>query len=128
VLFSGVDQTTPIVGNTGITNFDTSSTPSVTIVSTADQHVMDIMSAIHDVAPVLGPNQILGSSFFTSGLSLDFLMGTSTQLGNLDTTMSWTLTSSANWVSSAIVINSCDVSASCTILASSSSVIVFHLL
>jgi len=121
VLFSGVDQTTPIVGNTGITNFDTSSTPSVTIVSTADQHVMDIMSAIHDVAPVLGPNQILGSSFFTSGLSLDFLMGTSTQLGNLDTTMSWTLTSSANWVSSAIVINSCDVSASCTILASSSS-------
>ncbi|WP_299290074.1 hypothetical protein [Nitrosopumilus sp.] len=123
-LFSRVDQTTPIVGNTGVTNSDatgTSNTPSVTIASTADQYATDIMSSSSSsgVAPTIGPNQSLQFSYFTSGI-VNFLTGASTQSGNLDTSMSWTFTNTANWASSAIVINSCDTSASCTVASGGS--------
>jgi hypothetical protein len=121
-LFSGVDQTTSIVG-TGVNNFGNSGTPSVTIASTVNQYAFDIMSSrsTTGAAPTIGANQVVTETYFNSGVGLDFLFGSSTQSGNLDTAMSWTFANAADWVSSAIVINSCDVSASCSVVSSSTS-------
>lgn len=104
VLFSGVDQSTPIDNTATATG--TSTTPSVTISDNDDHIILDVMSsAINGLTPTLGPNQITQGSYSNG---FNFISGSSTSLSshNGDPNMNWTISPAGDWAISAIAIRS----------------------
>jgi hypothetical protein len=104
VLFSGVDQTTPI-DNT-VTATGTDDAPKVTIPDTDGHIILDVMSSTSDGTPTQGSNQASQGGITNS---FNFLSATSTSLfaHNGDPDMNWSFTTSApptNWAISAIAI------------------------
>ena len=100
VLFSGVDQTTPIDNTVTATGND--ATPKVTIPDTDGHIILDVMSSTSDSNPTVGSDQTNQGGFTNL---FDFLSGTSTSLfaHNGDPDMNWTINSN-NWAISAIAI------------------------
>jgi len=102
VLFSGVDQSTPI-DNT-VTATGTSTTPSVTIPDNDNHIILDIVSSnLNGVTPTLGPNQIDQGSH-SNGLNFIAGFSTSSSSHNGDPDMNWTISSASDWAISAIAI------------------------
>jgi len=103
VLFSGVDQSTPIDNTATATG--TSTTPSVTISDDANHIILDVMSTIDATgAPTLPSNQ---NSQGIHAQCCNFASGTSTSDSshNGDPDMNWTISNNI-WAISAIAIRS----------------------
>ena len=101
-LFSEVNQSIPI--DNAVTATGNSAAPSVTISNTADHFVFDVMSSVSgEPFPASGANQIARETFSSN---FNFLAGISTQLGNLDSIMDWSISPAADWAISAITIRS----------------------
>ena len=116
VLFSEVDQTTPI--DNAVTATGNSLTPSVSIPNTNDHFILDVMSSVTDGLTTQGSNQDLQGGYTNL---FNFLAGTSTQSGNLDSTMDWVITPGPgvpadDWAISAITIHANTISPSAPIL------------
>lgn len=126
VFYSGVDQANPVHLDTGYSATRTpgapnplDTTPQVTIpVTNSSQLVFDTMSSGTTGNPTADISQTRQNSY--NGAATTWNTAYSTQLGAVDTSMSWTIDASAPWAISAIIINSCDFS-SCGVASSSSS-------
>ncbi len=86
-----------------VTATGTSTTPSLTISSVIGEIVMDTLNSGVEAAPVIGANQTDRGSYLSPG---EFASSVSTEAGASSVSMSWTLTTSADWTMAAVTIKS----------------------
>jgi hypothetical protein len=104
ILLTGVDQTDPI--GTYNTATGTSTAPSVTVSSAANELVVDVLGNRYSTSASVGSGQTLRwTNVTTNGTDSRNIRGSSsTEAGASSVTMSWTLGSSCEWAIVAVPV------------------------